>query len=214
MTSIQAVFFDLAHTLLDKPDLYPSMQAALNRAGALLPIPVIRSHHRLLMEVIEFPDYTSREFYADFNSHLLRSLGLLPTEELLDDLYSSCSYLPWSAFADTNHLREIKLPIGILSNWDKTLVDKLALLEGAEFRWVMGSAETGLRKPDPEFFAKVFGMSGLMPKQVAYVGDSIRLDIEPAHRLGMRAVLVDRYSCFPYSNIPRISHLSELMSAL
>jgi HAD superfamily hydrolase (TIGR01509 family) len=166
------------------------------------------------MEVIEFPDRTSREFYASFNGHLLRSLGLLPTRELLDDLFLSCSHRPWSAFADTGHLRDIKLPIGVLSNWDNTLINKLALIEGVDFRWVIGSAETGSRKPDPEFFAKVLEVSGLLPEEVAYVGDSVRLDIEPARRLGLRAVLIDRDGCFPNSNIPRIAHLGELRSIL
>ncbi len=214
MTAFRAVFFDVAHTLLHKPALYPAMQAVLRDHEIEVPLPELRARHRLLMEAMVFPDRTSREFYSEFNAYLLRALGVLPSEALLQNLFEACSYLPWLPFDDVRALQGIVLPMGILSNWDLTLKDRLPLVQGVEFDWVLGSAEQNLRKPDPAFFERIVESTGLDPAQIVYIGDSIRLDIEPAIRLGLHAVLIDRDGIFPHANVPRIASLTALEALL
>jgi FMN phosphatase YigB (HAD superfamily) len=206
----QAVFFDAANTLLHKPGLYPAMQGVLAARGIEVPLPVLAARHRLVSEIVLFPDTTSRDFYAEFNGHFVRSLGILPEPELLDALFAACSYLPWQPFADTTALAALHLPLGVLSNWDTSLPAKLAAIEGVRFAFVLGSAEQGVRKPDPRFFAKVMQSTGLDAAEIVYVGDSLKLDIEPALRAGMRAVLLDRDDLYRHGHVMRISSLDQL----
>lgn len=214
MSAVCAIFFDVAHTLLDKPAVLPALQSALRRHGVEVPEAQLRMRHRLLMEAIVFPDRTSRDFYAGFNAALVRSLGALPTPALLDDMFSACSYLPWAPFADAADLHGLGLPLGVLSNWDGSLKDKLAEHIPARFDWILGSEEQGVRKPEPAFFQRVLDQTGLEAGQIAYVGDSMRLDIEPALNLGFRAILLDRDDLFPDSPLARVSRIDQIRSWL
>ena len=210
MGTVRAVFFDVAHTLLDKPAVLPTMHATLAAHGVDVPVAALRERHRLLMEAIVFPDRTSKAFYDDFNAGLVRALGAVPTPALLDDLFAACTYRPWVPFDDLDAVAALTLPKGVLSNWDGTLKQKLADLAGLSFDWILGSADEGCRKPEPAFFRRVLDVTGFAPEQIAYVGDSMRLDMEPALAIGFRAVLLDRDGLFPHSPLPRIARLHEL----
>lgn len=207
---IQAIFFDVANTLLHKPTLIPTMSKVLGKYGVSVPDEEIFSRHRWLSEVSVFPDRTSRDFYGDFNAKLLRSLGISPTQNLLDDIFSSCKYLPWCPFDDAFVLEKERRPLGILSNWDESLNKNLLLIKNVEFQWILGSAQEKIRKPDLAFFQRILDETNLSPDQIAYVGDSLRLDIEPALALGVSAFLIDRDDFYPYANVPRIRSLMEL----
>lgn len=207
---ISAVFFDVANTLLNKPDLYTRILLSLKEFGIRVNEGELIRRHRLLSEVVTFPDKTSREFYNEFNRELLISLGITPDEEFVSHIFQSCTYLPWKPFDDTKVLEEVKLPIGILSNWDDSLPQKLKEFFSVEFKWVLGSQLQGKRKPDPGFFNLMLEHSYLKPEEILYVGDSVKLDILPARKLGIKAVLIDRINLYPDSNLNRISNLREV----
>ena len=58
---------------------------------------------------------------------------------------------------------------------------------------VVGSSERwGVSKPAPEFFDRILESLGREPAGVAYVGDRVDNDVEPALRAGMTAVHVRR----------------------
>lgn len=210
----KAIFFDVANTLLHKPGLYPAIISVLLNHGVTVSYTKLLASHRFLAEVILFPDRTSSSFYRDFNSHLLRSFGVASTDEILEALFSACSYLPWAPFPDTDHLASITLPMGVLSNWDASLREKLPLIANTRFEWILGSAEQCVRKPDPDFFRKIFHATGLEAGEVIYVGDSMKLDIEPALRLGMNAILLDRDELYPSATVTRIKSLGEIAGLL
>jgi len=210
----KALIFDAANTLLHKPALYPAIAGVLAKYGVDIPLDFLAARHRLVSEVVLFPDTTSKDFYHEFNAHFLRSLGIASNTELLDAMFAACTYLPWAPFADTAALSGMTLPMGVLSNWDSTLRDKLAHIEGVNFEWVLGSAEVGVRKPDPLFFEKAVTATGVGASEIVYVGDSIRLDIEPALRAGMQAILVDRDHLYVNGNVPRIDSLDQLIAHL
>jgi len=214
MSRSSAVFLDVANTLLHKPDLYPTIRKVLCDAGIDVPEKEIASRHRLLSEALEFPDRTSRDFYQQFNAQFLRSLGVAAEPALLDAIYAACSYLPWAQFPDAACLTTINHPLGVLSNWDRSLPDKLHSLTGLEFRWVLGSEDQQVRKPDPVFFEKMIQAAACPAPGIVYVGDSVRLDIEPALRLGIRAYLIDRDDLYPHSHLPRLRSLEELEAVL
>lgn len=206
----KAIFFDAANTLLHKPQLYPAIRDILLTHGISIPVDRISTNHQLLSEVITFPDRTSREFYLGFNTHLLHLLGIVPTHDLLESIFTACSYLPWAPFADTNELSNIHLPMGVISNWDTSLPEKLSLIKNTQFNWVLGSAKEGHRKPDASFFVKIMECTDFHAQDIIYVGDSLRLDIEPALALGINAILIDRNQLYPYATVPRIQNLGEL----
>jgi HAD superfamily hydrolase (TIGR01662 family) len=54
------------------------------------------------------------------------------------------------------------------------------------------SATWGVTKPDPAFFERIATELALAPAEIAYVGDRVDNDIEPAVRAGLRAIWIRR----------------------
>lgn len=207
---IKAIFFDVANTLLHKPAVYDVIINVLGSKGYAVDRNDLMQKHKLLSEVLEFPDQTSEQFYFNFNSHLLTSLGIIPSGELLTELFKKCSYLPWEPFDDTVILNRLSVPLGIISNWDLSLKDKLLDKINSNFQWILGSKELGMRKPQERFFQQIIDRTKLIPGEILVVGDSIRLDIMPARSLGMAATLVDRINLYPHAFLSRVKSLNEL----
>ena len=69
----------------------------------------------------------------------------------------------------------------------------------------------GYRKPDPRFFRHALAQLSLAPEEVLFIGDSLKLDIEPALDLGIRAVLIDRDGLYPYYKGEKIGSIGELV---
>lgn len=205
---IKAVFLDVANTLLFKPDVLPAIEQVLFQADIHVIPQLLATRHKLLSEVITFPDKTNKDFYTYFNSELLLQLGIIPTDKLIQDIYLACRSLTWSAFPDVHTLSDIPLPLGVGSNWDRSLPDQLKQHLNIEFEWILGSEELGVKKPDPAFFQRICEASQLAPEEIIFVGDSIRLDIAPALEAGMKGILLDRKGLYmPYRGIQTISQL-------
>ncbi|SCY38514.1 HAD family hydrolase [Flavobacterium caeni] len=203
------VLFDVAGTLLYKPSLYVKMEEVLRQYGFLVDPQTLKKNHKLLSEAIFFPDRTNADFYRHFNRELLYSLGILPTDEMLDAIFASCSYLPWEKFGDTTFLEQIEVPVGIISNFNSTLKEKLKSFFDVEFSDVFVSEELGVAKPSLDFYGKALQQIGIPASEIIYVGDSIKLDLEPALQLGMKTLLIDRDGHFPLQQ-NRIDSLTDL----
>lgn len=57
---------------------------------------------------------------------------------------------------------------------------------------IFTSAEWGVEKPHPDFFAKVAQVAQAQAERVCYVGDRLDNDVLPAQRAGMMPVLIRR----------------------
>ncbi len=204
------ILFDVANTLLHKPEVYIRIAGVLKGSGYDIPLPFLIEKHRLISEALTFPDKTTREFYHDFNKVFLFSLGVIAEESLLNQLFDSCTYLPWEPFEDTRVLSELRLPIGILSNWDKSLPEKLKKYFSFSFAPIFCSEIIGFRKPDSRFFRHAVETLACKPEEILFIGDSLKLDIEPAIALGIRAVLVDREGLYPYYKGEKVARFSEI----
>jgi FMN phosphatase YigB (HAD superfamily) len=83
---------------------------------------------------------------------------------------------------------------------------------------VGSSGGWGVEKPAPEFFARLVAESGCEPGEVAYVGDRVDNDVEPALAAGMVAVHLRRgpwgYLHEPPAAALRASSLAELPGVL
>jgi HAD superfamily hydrolase (TIGR01549 family) len=88
--------------------------------------------------------------------------------------------------------------------------------------FIGSSEEWGVQKPSPEFFARMVEVSGVRPREIAYVGDRVDNDVLPAKAAGMTSVFLRRG---PWGLIHarrseaeqadiRIEALSELRGAL
>ncbi len=211
---IKYIFFDVSGTLLGKPSLYLNIQNILSDCGFNVALKEIENKHKILSEIIYFPDRTDELFYNEFNSELLFSLGIIPTDKLLSQVFENCTYLPWKEFEDTKILSELLLPMGIISNFNSTLREKLNFFFGPIFNDILVSEELGVSKPNVEFYKRALMKIPFEANEVLYVGDSLKLDILPAQSVGMNALLIDRLGLFTSSQTPRVESLLDLKKHL
>lgn len=191
------LLLDAANTLIYKPAFYTRFLEVCNTFGYSIDIQQLKGTHKLLSEAIIFPDKTSREFYQQFNGELLYCLGIIPTSEMLDAIFSACSYLPWVAFDDVDVIRKWPGKVGVLSNFHKGLVEILEGLIPKGISDLVISEASVYRKPDVRFFKEAIERFGVQPNEVYYIGDSPKLDLEPGLAAGMNAWLIDRDNFYP-----------------
>lgn len=212
--SIEFIYFDVADTLLYKEGLEENIKTFLDSQGFSILENEIRKTHKICREIIHFPDKTSKEFYAEFNTHFLNTLGIPGNSKLTQGLYDACRGLHWKAFLDTSALKSLSFPKGIISNWDHSLRDTVSRLLPFDFAHLLGSAELEIAKPNPKFFLAALERCGFDASQVAYIGDSIRLDILPAKNLGIRTFLIDRFNLYPHYPGEKLSSLEMLAKVI
>jgi N-acetyl-D-muramate 6-phosphate phosphatase len=88
-------------------------------------------------------------------------------------------------------LRERGLWVGIAGNQTIRVAELLRKLK-LPVDAVATSAEWGVAKPDPKFFAMVIDMAPGLPDEIVYVGDHRDQDIVAAAAVGLRTVHVRR----------------------
>ena len=111
--------------------------------------------------------------------------------------------------------------VGVAGNQPAAAEAALAEM-GLPVDLIASSARWGVEKPSPAFFACICAELGLVPAQVAYVGDRVDYDVLPAKAAGMFAVFVRRgpwgYLHAHHTDArradARIESLSELTAAL
>lgn len=211
MKKIKFVYFDVAGTLLHKPLLYEKIGQAFHEHALSLPPAYIKKFHRRLSEISTFPDKTSKEFYDLFNRNLMLLLGIIPGKEIADTIYKNCVDLKWGKYEDTGILEKIKYPLGIISNWDETLEQELSSNFDIPFKVILISGKEKIRKPAKRIFSLACRAAGHAAEEILYIGDSIKLDIEPAKLIGMQTILIDRDDDYPYYNGKKIKSLHELL---
>lgn len=194
---VSYLLLDACFTLMDKPQLWMNLVTILKKHGHEVGLNELQSKHKLLSEAITFPDRTSADFYTKFNTELLYALGIIPTKELLEAIYEGCKHLAWQAYEDTSILSSLKLPMGVLSNFNSSLEIQMEELFAIKFEHIFVSELMGIAKPHIEFYTKAIEAIGIPAQEILYIGDSLKLDIEPALKVGMQAFLIDRNNVFP-----------------
>ncbi len=191
------LLLDVAGTLLHKPELFTQIQGVLTGHGYIVALDKIKYNHKLLSESIAFPDRTNKEFYNHFNAELLYSLGIIPTQKILDSVFSECDNLNWDKFDDTEVLKTLNVPMGILSNFNSSLKHQLNKTFGNVFSDIFVSEDLGVAKPAIQFYQIAIDKIGIDAKDILYIGDSFKLDMEPAMQLGIQSYVIDRDNFYP-----------------
>lgn len=118
-------------------------------------------------------------------------------------------------------LHDRKVPIGVVSNATGQIESVLARSKvcqvgdghGVPVRIVVDSHVVGVAKPDPRIFD--FGLEvlpGLDRSRVAYVGDSVTMDVGGARNAGLLPVLLDPYDDHDGADFLRVRSLLDLVS--
>jgi putative hydrolase of the HAD superfamily len=118
-------------------------------------------------------------------------------------------------------LAEADVPMGVVSNASGQIEAELRRGQicqvgdgdGVEVRCVVDSDIVGVSKPDPRIFDFALAhFSEFERSRVAYIGDSVTMDIGGATAAGLHPILVDPYDNHPGATFERIRSVGEIVS--
>jgi 2-haloacid dehalogenase len=129
------------------------------------------------------------------------------------DEYALADTLPsWRPFPEVPgalaELRGRGFKLAILSNTDPDLLDASLERIGVPVDGRITAAEAGSYKPAPGHWERFFETYEADREQHVHVGASLYHDIEPAEKLGLRAVWINRLR--EESDVPRAGELKDL----
>lgn len=229
---IELVFFDAGDTLLRPHPSFEELFASVcsARGHEITPADVTAVRERMAPHLVDIAEATgvdnpslSAEASLTFWSFLYRRFleelrvddeGLV--KELFSVFSSSASYKLYpDVLPAVEDLRASGYRLGLISNFETWLEDMLVELElGGVFEPVVISGREGIEKPDPALYRIAVERSGIDPSRGVHVGDSPKMDVEPALEVGLNAVLLDRLDRYPDVAYPRIASLSELIPTI
>jgi putative hydrolase of the HAD superfamily len=207
---IQAVTFDVTHTLLHSPRLGEIYAEVLGRHGLqVAPREAARLVRLVWQELACLADpgrdrFTShpegaRGWWRRFVGRLGEYLdGPPPSPFAAAELFHRFGQPDaWEVYPDVPAvlatLRERGLRLGVVSNWDERLPGLLAGLGLAPlFDTVVTSSAVGVEKPDARIFQRALADLEVEPAAAVHVGDSRLEDIEGALAAGLHAVRIAR----------------------
>jgi putative hydrolase of the HAD superfamily len=219
---VDAVLFDAGGVLV-VPD-HTVLGPLLAPYGGSLDRAVHHRAHYLAMRAHDIGDDTG---WHQYHVTYVAAVGV-PDDELehavpvLRDTFNSWLWrYPNEGAVDVLHtLVERDVPIGVVSNASGQIEAVLRRLgvcqvgagDGPSVLCVVDSHVVGVSKPDPAIFASALELLGVPPERVAYVGDSIRYDVEGARAAGLVPVLLDPYTDTDGAGHTRITSLRELLA--
>lgn len=234
--TVRAVFFDAGETLLYAHPSFAELFAEVlrERGHELDPATVqdvVHTSSERFNEVMSSEEAVnwstseerSRALWNVVYRMFLVQLAIDPREHdrLVEALYERfrrlASYrLHPDAIPTLERLRRTDLRLGLISNFEDWLEQLLEQLEVHHFFDVtVISGIEGVEKPDPRIFEVALERAGVAPEEAAYVGDNPVFDAEPARRLGMLPVLIDRADRHPDApDVTRITSLEELPTVI
>lgn len=223
----EAISFDAAGTLIDVNwDPVTTVLAASNLVGIEIKDQQVagETYARMLQSRwAEFQQLNLRrsravcdEFWRQLGEDWMFKLQL-PLEKLPDLVNAADKFTfgsnstVFNLFPDSiktlRRIRELELPIILLSNWDVSLHRTCAMLGITEFfTKIIASLEEGVEKPDPRLFQ--IAENHLETNKVLHIGDDPLADVHGARSFGWDALLLDR------NNEPSTGRISSLIEIL
>lgn len=117
-------------------------------------------------------------------------------------------------------LHDRGVPMGVVSNASGQIeavlrrsgVCQVGTGTGVPIRVVIDSHVVGVAKPDPRIFEPALVHFGeIPPSRIAYVGDSVTMDVGGARAAGLHPVLLDPYDDHAGADFDRIRTLADLL---
>lgn len=232
MTPIDIVFFDAGETLL-RP--YPSFPELLTQIcaeeGYVVSVDAAAEvQQRLAPHLVELAEETgidkpsldpehSRIFWTHLYRRITGELGI-EDERLNRTLFERFSHpSSYRLFDDAlpclADLQAAGYRLGLISNFEGWLAEMLTEMEvGHLFDVSVISGSEGMEKPDRALYELALERAGAAGGDAIHIGDSPKMDVEPAEAVGMTGVLLDRYDRYPDAPGPRIASLGEVPSLL
>lgn len=222
------VIFDAAGTLVgrDSPDFFEEFfVVAAGELGAAITLGQVKA---ALSKAMEEPRFSKRDgrmstpkqtrrYFLDLYAHVFRTAGiegdLVPGLQQYYDRFQDGRYL--DVYGDVRPtLEKLKgrgVRLGVLSNWSEhlSLVLKRHDLD-RYFSFLVVSAEAGCEKPDEKIFRMAIDRAEAPADRILYIGDYPEEDILPAERVGLDALLIDRYGKYGRYRLPSIRQLTDV----
>ncbi|MEX1105217.1 MAG: HAD-IIIA family hydrolase [Ilumatobacteraceae bacterium] len=117
-------------------------------------------------------------------------------------------------------LHEAGMPVGVVSNASGQIAEVLERSgvcqvgdgPAVPVRVVIDSHLVGIAKPDPRIFEPALEhFPGIERRRVAYVGDSVTMDVGGARAAGLVPILLDPHDDHPGADFRTIRELAELL---
>ena len=223
------VIFDAAGTLVgrDSPDFFEEFfVVAAGELGTAVTLDRVKAALAKTME--EEPRFRKREgrmstpeqtrrYYLDLYARVLNAAGvegdLMPGLQQYYDRFQDGRYL--EVYGDVRPtleaLKARGVRLGVLSNWSEHLS---LVLERHDldryFSFLVVSAEAGCEKPDEQIFRMAIDRAETPIERILYIGDYPEEDILPAERVGLDALLIDRYDKYVRYRLPSIRRLTDV----
>ena len=229
LSSFKAVFFDVGGTLISVHpsvgDVYAKHARAFGFSGTADELnKVFRSQWKKMGGIESLGNKSGAEveekFWKDLVFEVFQPFGGLDRFDkyfkLIFEVFRDGSN--WKIYEDViesqifRKLKERKIILGIISNWDSRLTSTLDSLELTDhFKFILPSAVIGSAKPDKKIFAEAIRLSGVEPHEACHIGDEVKTDFDGARNAGMHAILLDRDNQFDESIQPKVRSFLELV---
>lgn len=191
ITDCRLISFDCYGTLIDwETGLLAALRAAL--PGLALSDDEILGHFAKIEPQIQANGYKS---YREVLREVLFSFANRCAKGPLDADALANSIAGWNAFPETvQALGRLKsgYRLAVLSNVDNDLFAATARRLVVPFDHVVTAEDVGAYKPHPQNFEMLLRRTGMTPREVIHVGESLFHDIAPARALGIKTVWVNR----------------------
>lgn len=222
MTDFDAVLFDAGGVLvLPDPTVLGPLLAPLGGDPAL--DAHVRAHYRAMAEKSAAVSHETD--WSVYDEAYVRALGCeADVIELATEILGSvrnAHIWRWPIPDTLAALRELAardVPMGVVSNASGQVERALAMAgvcqvgdgAGVEVRIVIDSHVVGVAKPDPTIFDFALAhFDGIDRDRIAYLGDSVVMDVVGARAAGLHPILVDPYGDHDGADFERVRSVGE-----
>jgi putative hydrolase of the HAD superfamily len=169
-------------------------------------------------------------FWSEYDRAYVESVGVDPDHRRhaadLLNITRSAQLWRWpipDSMSALAVLARYGVPMGVVSNASGQIEQELLRSEicqvgdgiGVAMRCVIDSHVVGVAKPDPQIFEHALGhFSEFERERIAYVGDSVTMDIGGATGAGLHPLLLDPYDDHADAEFERIRSLHDLIPML
>jgi len=196
---IKVVIFDRYGTLITSKEALEPRDEALSRILREAGHEVYYQEVGSACQFVSFIDYprgranTRHEYYA----RVLKRLEIQPTPTLINrlaakDLELEKTELHPDVAPAISALKTRGIKTSIVTTIASWRFKPLLEQNNVEIDYVCTAKESGAVKPNPKSFIAVLDKFRIKAQQAMMVGDDLRTDIEPAHQLGLKTVLLCR----------------------